>query len=340
MAGIDAQHFLRAVKNALAAVKKAPVPIYESLLFRIESGKLKITGANGEFQITAACDAQGLQDGAFCLSGERVRRIAASEGEVDLRVGENRVTIKTNLGRYQIATRPAADYPALETVTGVSFIFPGDMIAKVFHACADRDVRYFLNGIHVFSKNGLQVEASDGHRAAKVLAADLMVEAFDAIIPREAAKIVASLGNVGATFAPRQASFATDDLVLTTKLTDGRFPDLARVFPTYTNRFTFGRESALSALRAIVGCSGDMGGIEVQAANGSVRLMARNNDDEAESEFPISGLDGITTGVNANYLIDAINVHSDSIELSWLDPASSVALHSGNLTEVIMPMRI
>lgn len=340
MAKIDSQQFLRATKNALAAVKKSPVPIFEHLMFRFGDGKLKITGANAEFQITATCDADPAETQSFCVSADRVRRIAASSGEVDIRVSESRATFKTNLGRYQIATLPAEDYPALESVTGVSFILAGDMIGNVLHASADRDVRYYLNGVHIFAKGKVCVEASDGHRAARNYAEDVTVDAFDAIVPREAAKIVASLGNVGATFGPRSAAFATDDMLLTTKLTEGKFPDLDRVFPQYQSRFAFGRDAALTALRAISGCADERGGVAVQAANGVFRLTARSHNDEAESEFPIQGADGITLGLNANYLLDAVSVQPDSMEMAWRDEQSSVVLHSARLTEVIMPLRL
>lgn len=342
MPSVEYNAFNRAVKHAISAVKKSTLPIHEHLLFSFSEGKLQVTGANAEFQITAPCEASANSSLSFCVSAERIRRISATDGVVDVRVTDSRAVFKTNLGRYQVATLPAEDYPLMVSATGISMLFPTNLISSVLHASAERDVRYYLNGVHVRSSGDGKVtaEASDGHRAARQSAAIDGTQAFEAIVPREAAKVISSLGNCSAVFAPNQATFSGNEITVVTKLTDGRFPDLDRVFPKHPNQITFSREKAVAAIRAIIGCSGENGGVHLTISGQTMRLVAKNHEDEAESDFPVQGVDGLQSGVNIAYLLAAIESQAETVRLDWLNDSSSVLLSGSELTEVIMPMRV
>lgn len=345
MFAVNAKDFTKATRRALAAVRKSSMQIYECLMFDFAGGQLRITGANSEHQVTASCPATGDVDTSFCVSADRIKNIAADSGAVEFRVTEKRVAIKTSAARYQVAILNASDFPLLDCVEGKSFIFPGHLMNRVFHAVAQNDVRYYLNGVHVVGQGqSIRIEASDGHRAARI-SADVagVVDSFQSILPREVAKIVAGLGNVGAVFGATQASFSADDTIVITKLTDGKFPELDRVFPSHQNKATFSQESAVSALRAVLGCVDDKNcGVVVNITNGTLRFTYNNasTQDNAEAETNYEGDDGLSMGINGRYLADAFAAQDENIEVRWLDGNSSLCIGGSDLAEVVMPMRV
>ena len=128
---------------------------------------------------------------------------------------------------------------------------------------------------------------------------------------------------------------------MVTKLTDGKFPDLDRVFPRHPSKFVINRDGALAALRSVMGCADEkFSGSVMDVANGKVRFCVKNDADEAESEIEAVGDLGLTVGVNVKYLYEAIEAQGESVEVHWLNDTAAVVFGGSALTEVIMPMRV
>ena len=117
------------------------------------------------------------------------------------------------------------------------------LIDKTQFAISTEETRYSLNGIYLHiagaaKSQTLRAVATDGHRLAQT---DLPVPAGAAgmpgvIVPRKTVIEVQRLiedgqGEVSVELSSAKIRFSIGDVVLTSKLIDGTFPDYARVFP-------------------------------------------------------------------------------------------------------------
>ena len=103
-----------------------------------------------------------------------------------------------------------------------------------------------------------------------------------------------------------------NQLRLTSKLIDGRFPDYNRVIPTDgDNIVTADRDQLRQALmRASILSNEKYRGIRLILENNLIKLQAQNPDQEeadVEQEVDYKG-DEIEIGFNVNYMLDVLNL--------------------------------
>jgi DNA polymerase-3 subunit beta len=221
---------------------------------------------------------------------------------------------------------------------------------------AQQDVRYYLNGLMLeVSANNLRAVATDGHRLAyceKETTADI-ADIKQVILPRKGVlELVRLLSDtedkVKVILGSNHLQVEFNDLRLTSKLIDGRFPDYNRVMPTDGNNIvTADREQLRQALiRASILSNEKYRGIRLILENNLVKLQAHNPDQEeadVELEVDYKG-DEIEIGFNVNYMLDVLNVaNSDMVQAALRDSNSSFLLTYPDQEDckyVIMPMRL
>ena len=171
-------------------------------------------------------------------------------GQIELAKDENaeRLTLVSGKSSFLLQTLPREDFPAMaRDEMPVAFALSGAelrrLIEKTRFAISVEETRYYLNGIylHALEEDGaalLRAVATDGHRLARVQITQ-PVGATDMpaiIIPRKTVGEVHKLleeaeGEVSVQVSDTKINFAFDNIVLTSKLIDGKFPDYTRVIP-------------------------------------------------------------------------------------------------------------
>ena len=118
------------------------------------------------------------------------------------------------------------------------------LIDRTRFAISTEETRYYLNGIYLHTAKAKNVEvlravATDGHRLARVeMAAPAGAKGIPGIIiPRKTVNeirklIEESAGDIEIALSEAKVRFTFDDVVITSKLIDGTFPDYERVIPT------------------------------------------------------------------------------------------------------------
>jgi len=223
-----------------------------------------------------------------------------------------------------------------------------------------QDVRYYLNGLMLeVSANNLRAVATDGHRLAyceKETSATNNAEMADIkqiILPRKGVlELVRLLTDTDDTvkiiLGSNHLQVEFNQLRLTSKLIDGRFPDYNRVMPTDgENIVTADRDQLRQALmRASILSNEKYRGIRLILEKNLIKLQAQNPDQEEadiELEVVYSG-DDIEIGFNVNYMLDVLNVtSSDMVQAALRDSNSSFLLTYPDQPDckyVIMPMRL
>jgi len=139
-----------------------------------------------------------------------------------------------------------------------------------------------------------------------------------------------------------------NDVVFTSKLIDGRFPDYEAVIPIGADKeVLLGRDALRGALqRAAILSNEKYRGVKLEVSANKLRIVAHNPEQEeaVEEVEARTGVTDLSVGFNVNYLLDALNaLQGDEITLCLRDANSSCLLRapaSDKSRHVIMPLRL
>ena len=173
------------------------------------------------------------------------------------------------------------------------------------------------------------------------------------IAPRKAVSEVLKLledptQDVKIEISPAKARFTLGDVVLTTKLIDGTFPDYARVIPTANDkRLVVEKEPFERAVDRVSTLSSERGrAIKLAIADNKMTLSVNNPDsgsaqEEIEVDYDSSPID---IGFNARYLLDIVGqLAGDTALIRLADPGSPTLIQDREgaaALYVLMPMRV
>lgn len=270
------------------------------------------------------------------------------------------VTLRFDGGAYRLFSLPHDDFPSIAVDDGakrnewdVAGANMADAFRKVFPAISTEETRYYLNGVSIMrlpatiapgGEETACVVATDGHRL--IIKALPGFEGLDGspIIQRDAVAAICAIGNPDKFELFENCQRMTwPGVRLTSKLIDGKYPDVTRVIPkNATDAITFNRKGGLAAIRRLSAIGSDRSqGISIrQDAEGLV--FARKSDGEAAIER-VSSAGGIPfqVGFNGHYLTDLLNLDRSAEEVSLLvnDPASPAMARFDGLIAVLMPLR-
>jgi DNA polymerase-3 subunit beta len=220
--------------------------------------------------------------------------------------------------------------------------------------------RYYLNGIYLHTASTgksakLRAVATDGHRLAQF---ELPLPSGAAsmpgvIIPRKIVGEVQRLiedseAEIGIQLSQAKIRFNVGDVVLTSKLIDGTFPDYGRVIPAGNDKeLTVTKKDFEAAVDRVSTVSSERGrAVKLSLTNGRLVLSVTNPDsgsatEELEVEY---GSDPIDIGFNSRYLLDiAAQLDGEVAQLKLADPGSPTLIQdkeSNGALYVLMPMRV
>jgi len=362
---IEKETLLTPLQQIIGAVeKRQTMPALSNVLIRTSENTLTLTATDLEIELVSQIGIIIDEPGEITVPARKLLDICKSlpnEATIKFSVNESKALIQSGRSRFSLATLPANDFPALDTINSI-YEFEiqqktlRDIIDKTAFAMAQQDVRYYLNGLMLeVSANYLRAVATDGHRLAyceKETNADI-ADIKQVILPRKGVlELVRLLGDtentVKVTLGSNHLQVEFDGFRLTSKLIDGRFPDYNRVMPTDgDNVITADRDQLRHALmRASILSNEKYRGIRLILEKDLIKLQAQNPDQEEadiEQEVVYAG-DEIEIGFNVNYMLDVLSVtNSDMVQAALKDSNSSFLLTYPDQTDckyVIMPMRL
>ena len=368
---IERAALLRALGHVQSVVERRnTIPILSNVLLEAQSGKLKLTATDMDLAITEAVDAQVATAGATTAAAHTLYDIVRKlpdGAQVELaQKGENApLTIRAGRSVFTLQCLPPADFPVMTkdklphefTVTAEEL---KGLIDHTRFAISTEETRYYLNGIfvHTIDVDGhtmLRAVATDGHRLARV---EIPSPAGAAgmpgvIVPRKAVAEVQKLiedasADVTIEMSSTKARFTFGDVVLTSKLIDGTFPDYARVIPSGNDkRLIVEREPFARAVDRVSTISSERGrAVKLSLADGKLTLSVTNPDsgsatEELEVDYDSGPLD---IGFNAKYLLDITSqLDSDTALFKLADSGSPTVVQDRDGSAalyVLMPMRV
>lgn len=341
--------------------RRHSLPILANVLLKLKGDQLSLVATDLEVELKATVAARG-QTGEAAVPARKLLDICRAlppEAALDLRIEKEKAVVKSGRSRFTLATLPAAEFPNIETeawlgqMTVPQRLLRG-LLEETAFCMAQQDVRYYLNGLLLEVDGGqLRAVATDGHRLAySLVALDGPVESRQVIIPRkgvqEAMRFLEPIdAPVQIQIGANHIRFSANEVTLTSKLIDGRFPDYHKVIPQSQNkRLVLSKELLRETLTRVAILSNEKyRGVRLSLAPGVLRVTAHNPEqEEAFEEVPVV-FDGdeMEIGFNVSYLLDAIGaVRTTDVVLGLNDPDSSgtVRADASPGVYVVMPMRL
>lgn len=363
---IDKDVLLKPLQTVIGIVeRKQPLPILSNVLIEKTGSNLRFVATDLEIQITTQINDvnQSASDGAITVAAKKLQeilRVLPEGSKASLDIQENRLLVKVNKSRFSLQTLPAQDFPkvAEQLEKAETVQIEQRQLKKAFgmvqYAMAQQDIRYYLNGVLlVVNDDFLKLIATDGHRLAFVSTKlERKYPKREVILPRktvnELVKLLAdSEEKITLDLAENQVRISFSDVVLTSKVIDGKFPDYDRVVPNYTNHLTLDRLIILQALqRAAILSNEKFRGVRFVLTEKNLRIISSNSEQEEAQEDMETDYHGpaLDIGFNVNYLLDGLNnATAETVTFSFGDPNSSILITvpgNDDFKYVVMPMRI
>lgn len=344
--------------------KRQTLPVLANLLVAVDDGQVSFTGTDLQLEMIAKVQADATVAGEATIPARKFFDIcrALPDGSV-LTVEQqgDRVQVKAGRSRFSLATLPAAEFPALEAKdSNDSLTLPQgtlkELIDRVAFAMAVQDVRFYLNGmLFDLRADSLRAVATDGHRLALCQAnIDARSGAERQILlPRKAVLelqrlLEATDDPVTLELGRSHVRLRRTDVIFTSNLIDGRFPDYEAVMPIGADKqVKVERDVLRDALsRAAILSNEKYRGVRLEVTSSQLRIVAHNAEqEEAVEELGAeSNADNLQISFNVTYVLDALSaLRGDLVELRLRDGNSSCLIADADddrSRHVIMPMRM
>jgi len=346
--------------------RRQTLPILSHVLLVSDGELLTVTATDLEVEMIATTKIEGSSNGEITVPARKFLDICKTLPDdcvINFKLEGERAILKAGKSRFTLSTLPAADFPNIDVADdGHEFkIKEAALKSLIDHtqfAMAQQDVRYYLNGLMLeIADSKLRSVATDGHRLAmcEIDADASSMDAKQIILPRKGVSELARLlegdnNDVSIEVGNNHIRMKFAELIFTSKLIDGKFPDYQRVLPQNTDKnLILNREMFRQALtRASILSNEKYRGIRLLMDNNIMRIVANNPEqEEAEEQVELDyGFDPLEIGFNVTYLLDALNaINTDDVNIGLSDSNSSCLITAtGEMAAqcryVVMPMRL
>ena len=344
--------------------RRQPLPILVNFLLNVTEDEISMTGSDMEVELISSVKLKSAEKMEATLPARKlydICRALPEDATIKIKVNGDKAQVQSAKSRFTLSTLPAHEFPIIEMQeTTAEFSISQqtlkELLEKTAFSMAQQDVRYYLNGLLLELESGqIRAVATDGHRLA-LCDIDNNVktkEKLQIIVPRKGVmELIRLLENsddkVKVTVSNNHIRVVFDQLVFTSKLIDGKFPDYDRVIPeTGESPVIADREKLRQSLtRASILSNEKYRGVRIILEKGKLRALAHNPEqEEAEEELDVD-YDGqnLEIGFNVSYLLDALGIiKTKKAKIAIKDPNSSCLLLPDNeeaCKYVVMPMRL
>lgn len=318
------------------------LPILDNFLFELDGNQLKITGSDLETTISTTVEVESSENAKIAVPSKILSDTLKTFPDQPLtfiQKEEGLMEIVSEQGNYQIALESADDYPEAPEVQDpiVSSMQAGilsEAISKTLFATGNDELRPVMTGVYFQAgKDNFKFVATDAHRLVKYTRKDLKSkEATDYIMPKKPLNLLKNIlagrnENVEIQYNQNNTRFLFQNIVLTCRLIDGKYPNYDAVIPKENpNVLTINRNLFLTSLRRVALFSNKTTNqVRLKLSGSSLNINAEDLDfsSKAEERLPCdyNGSD-MQIGFNSKFLIEVLNnLQSDDITLEMSEPS-------------------
>jgi DNA polymerase-3 subunit beta len=332
------------------------------------TGVLMVAGAEGSLTLTTtdlevsarlSVEVQVGEEGVALVPARLLADTVKSLSDAPVEFEADQAQARIRCAAYEGALRllPAEDFPTLQPPTGTRLVVEGarfaEAVGQVARAASRDEARPVLTGVLVeASREGLTLVATDSYRlAVRELVATAGGEAR-AIVPEralsEAGRAAQSIekGEVELFLDESQVTFQIGQLMLTSRLIEGEFPNYRQLLPEeHGNRLTVTRQQLLDAVHRVGLLARDTSPVRLEFNALGVKLSSSSPDLGQAVEAVEARYEGeeLVAAFNPHYLADGLAAATgETVRLEVRDGLKPgvVRGESDEFTYLVMPIRL
>lgn len=344
---------------------RSAIQTLSGVLIRVDGGVAELQATDTELGIRANVEATIERDGSVVVPGRLLldvaRSLPAESVSLEYRASEQDVEVKSGSATFHLRTLPLDDFPNLPapssdatiSVPAAAFIETVDRVAR----SASRDeTRPHLTGVLVTATgNTLRMVATDSYRLSvkettleQQLGGDLEVN-VPARTLQELSRIAAATEatEITVTALENQVVFSVGDIVLSSRLVEGRFPNYQQLLPeAYEHELRVDRGELLEVVRRVSLLAQKNAPLRLAFGEGQLEVSAQTPDiGEATESLPVPFKgEELAIGFNPEFFRDGLDsAETDEIVLKLISPLRPGLIQSGangGFIYLVMPIRL
>ncbi len=344
------------------------LPILDNFLFELNKGELKISASDLETTITSTIDVESESIGNAAISARLLLDTLKTFPNQPLTFkteDNNTIEISSDQGKYDMAYFDGEEFPKTISLESPSAtIIPAGIlesaISKTIFATGNDDLRPVMSGVFFqFSPENLTFVATDAHKLVKYTRTDIVAnETAEFIMPKKPLNLLKGIlgsNDVDVTieYNNTNAKFVFDNIVLTCRLIDGKYPNYDAVIPKENpNRLTVDRASFLNSTKRVsIFSSKTTHQIRLKMAGTELNISAEDIDYANKADERLNcdyQGDDMQIGFNSRFLTEMLsNLSSEEvlIEMSLPNRAGILTPVDGSedgeqITMLVMPVML
>ncbi len=344
------------------------LPILDNFLFELNNNELKISASDLETTISSSIDVESESTGSIAISARLLLDTLKTFPNQPLTFktkDNNTVEINSEQGKYDMAYFSGEEFPktiSLEdpSATVIAGNILGNAISKTIFATGNDDLRPVMSGVFFqFSTDNLTFVATDAHKLVKYTRTDIAAsENAEFIMPKKPLNLLKGIlaGNqtdVTIEYNATNAKFMFDNVVLTCRLIDGKYPNYDAVIPKQNpNKLSVERASFLNSTKRVsIFSSKTTHQIRLKMAGTELNISAEDIDYANKADERLNcdyQGDDMQIGFNSRFLTEMLsNLNSEEvlIEMSLPNRAGILTPIDGNeegeeITMLVMPVML
>ena len=290
-----------------------------------------------------------------------VRSLPNDDLGIEYRSQSQDVEIVSGTARFHLRTLPTEDFPKLPepgdaqkvTVPAPAFI---ETVGRVGRAASRDEARPHLTGVLVSaSGTELRMVATDSYRlAVKETKLDAPLDGeLEVNVPvralQELTRVASADGaeQIEVAALENQVVFRAGDVVLSSRLIEGRFPNYKQLLPeTYEHELRLSRAEVLDVVKRISLMAQKNAPLRMKFDDGTLEVSAETPDiGEARESLPapFKG-ETLEIGFNPEFLTDGLDsAESDELIFKLISPHRPGLIQSGDdggFVYLVMPVRL
>jgi DNA polymerase-3 subunit beta len=343
-----------------------------NLLLKAEGDTLAVTGSDlGAVTITAKASASIAVEGEVLLPAKLLTdMVGRMEGNLALNWDpetSQAIIIAAPGCSYSLSGQPGEEYPLIERAEGQQLILEASTLAQALEATlvtsSNDERKQILCGVHLQpAADGLEVASTNGHCLSVFPVVQEGVEAFTPVtLPSKGLEalgkhLAKAEGIVTITLDNTIATFDLGDLVFTTRLLEGQYPEYRRLIPqAFVVETLINRQAWIDALSRIMVVASQKQGIirhqwndqgqlvleaDVQGSSGRELVDCEASEGQGED---VLGKAKNPMAFNGDYLLDGLKAFgSEQVILHTNTPTSPATITAPGSSQVylVMPVQI
>jgi DNA polymerase III subunit beta len=363
---ISRDKFLQQLGIAVRGVStRSAIQTLSGVLLRAGDGAVELQATDMELGVRVKVEASPERDGSVVVPGrlllDVVRALPKDEVSIEHRTTEQDVEVVSGPAKFHLRTLPLDDFPKLPEAGGGDIVrVPAkafiETIGRVARSASRDETRPHLTGVLVSAQEReLRMVATDSYRlSVKETQLESPIEgSLEANVPartlQELSRIATGEGaeEIAITALEHQVIFTVGDVVLSSRLVEGRFPNYKQLLPeTFEHELRMNGAELAEVVRRISLLAQKNAPLRLAFSDGALEISAQTPDVGEASESlpaPFKG-EPIEIGFNPEFLRDGLeSTESEDLILKLISPLRPGLIQSGDdggFTYLVMPIRL